>query len=191
MSAGEKQNQPKGLFNCNWKKNHAFFFPRKKRRVFHPFSFQRDAVSAHSVSFKSKQSHSSFQKVPLKRLPCLKCPKPNYAWCRLLTPIEQTLRGEAPPSPPKMLPGSCCLPRALGKSEVQVPGHPETWLPLCETRTGDREKLLLLSWLPFLSIQGFIYWPRVSLFNKLSTKCPLSPAIYKSPRFPSGHTFEF
>lgn len=65
MSAAEKQNQPKGLFNCNIKKNHAF--SREKRRVLHPFSFQRNTVSADSVSFKSKQAHSSLQKVPFKR----------------------------------------------------------------------------------------------------------------------------
>ena len=66
MSAAEKQNQPKGLFNCNIKKkNHAF--SREKRRALHPFSFQRNTVSADSVSFKSKQAHSSLQKVPFKR----------------------------------------------------------------------------------------------------------------------------
>lgn len=56
---------PKGYLIAIGKKS-CFFFPRKKRQVFHPFSFQRDAVSADSVSFRSKQAHSSFQKVPLK-----------------------------------------------------------------------------------------------------------------------------
>ena len=53
MSAAEKKNQPKGLFNCNIK-NHAF--AREKRRVLHPLSFQCNTVSADSVSFKSKQA---------------------------------------------------------------------------------------------------------------------------------------
>lgn len=49
------------------KKNHAFSRGKKKRSVLHPFSFQRNTVSADSVSFKSKQAHSSWQKVPFKR----------------------------------------------------------------------------------------------------------------------------
>lgn len=54
---------PKGLFNCSIK-NHAF--PREKRSVLHPLSFQCNTVSADSVSFKSKQARSSLRKVPFK-----------------------------------------------------------------------------------------------------------------------------
>lgn len=121
------------------------FFPREKRRVLHPFGFQRDTVSADSVSFKSKQAHSSFQKVPLKRLPCLKCPQAQLGMVQATDPQRARTKARcAPHLPPEMLPGSSCLPRAEGKSEVGVPAHPGTWLPLCETTpgwTGDNVKL--------------------------------------------------
>lgn len=64
VSATEKQNQPRGLFNCNMKKS-CFF--KGKRRVLHPFGFQRKTVSADSVPFKPKQAHLSSQKLPFKR----------------------------------------------------------------------------------------------------------------------------
>lgn len=65
MLATEKQNQSEGLFNCNMK-NHAF--SREKRRVLHPYGFQRNTTSADSVPFKPKQAHLSSQKVPFKRM---------------------------------------------------------------------------------------------------------------------------
>ena len=63
-SATEKQNQPKGLFNCNIKKIMIF---QGKKESSPPLWFQCNTVSADSVPFKPKQAHLSSQKVPFKR----------------------------------------------------------------------------------------------------------------------------
>lgn len=159
-------------------------------------------VSADSVSFKSKQAHSSFQEVPLKRLPCLKCSQAQLGMVQATDPQRAGTKGRCtPPWPWKMLPGSSCPPGAERKAigaEDQV-RNPGAWLLLCKTSPAGRGTarncpvLLLLP--PFLTTQGFIYWPRFglrpSLFNTLSTKCPPFPAIYESPGCLSGHTLEF
>lgn len=54
-SAAETQNQPKGLSNCNIKKNRVF----SGRGGARPSASRRRAASADSDSFKSEQAHSS------------------------------------------------------------------------------------------------------------------------------------